>query len=155
MASTSKNGEKEKDKNPSANQDDSKAREVTPVCIDFANIDQRILALPFPSRNYSGMLAVRHTSCFCRRVRRLTTVAATSCTSTRSQRSNGQSIPSTTGRRSAVPPVRRRSRADRIRGNAGRSSHSAGKQTSTGCHPSNVLGSMMTWRWPSGRLRAE
>jgi len=57
MASTSKNGEKEKAKNPSANQDDSKAREVTPVCIDFANIDQRILALPFPSRNYSGMLA--------------------------------------------------------------------------------------------------
>ena len=52
-----KDTEKEKDKNPSAKKDESKAKEVTPVRIDFENIDQRILALPFPGRNYGGMLA--------------------------------------------------------------------------------------------------
>src|SRR5262249_45155296 len=33
------------------------SKEVPPVRVDFENIDQRILALPFPTRNYGGMLA--------------------------------------------------------------------------------------------------
>lgn len=42
---------------PSAKKDDSKPKQPSPVRIDFENIDQRILALPFPARNYTGMLA--------------------------------------------------------------------------------------------------
>lgn len=40
-----------------AKKDGSKTKEVAAVQIDFENIDQRILALPFPGRNYQGMLA--------------------------------------------------------------------------------------------------
>lgn len=35
----------------------SKDKETPVVRIDFENIDQRILALPFPARNYGGMIA--------------------------------------------------------------------------------------------------
>jgi tricorn protease len=38
--------------------DSAKESKQTPVVrIDFDNIDQRILALPFPARNYGGMIA--------------------------------------------------------------------------------------------------
>ena len=40
-----------------ARKDKGKAKAATPVRIDFANIDQRILSLPFPTRNYTGMVA--------------------------------------------------------------------------------------------------
>ena len=36
---------------------DAKKDEPTPVRIDLANIDQRVLALPLPARNYTGMQA--------------------------------------------------------------------------------------------------
>src|SRR5208283_2886519 len=40
-----------------AAKDADKSKEPAPVKIDFDNIDQRILSLPFPVRNYGGMLA--------------------------------------------------------------------------------------------------
>jgi tricorn protease len=40
-----------------AKKDESKAKPAVTVRIDFENIDQRILALPFPARNYDQMLA--------------------------------------------------------------------------------------------------
>ena len=46
------------DGNPTAGKGSTRqAKPVLPVHIDFANIDQRILALPFPARNYDGMIA--------------------------------------------------------------------------------------------------
>ncbi len=45
------------DKDKVAKKDDSKAKEPPAARIDFEQIDQRILALPFPARNYGGMLA--------------------------------------------------------------------------------------------------
>ncbi len=47
---------KDKDKSEAAKKDDSKKPAVT-VQIDFENIDQRILALPFPARNYEEMIS--------------------------------------------------------------------------------------------------
>ena len=47
---------KEKEKHSAAGDEDQKSK--TPVVrVDFENIDQRILALPFPARNYQQMLA--------------------------------------------------------------------------------------------------
>jgi len=49
---------KEGDKSAEKKGDSSKESKEPPVVrIDFENIDQRILALPFPARNYGGMLA--------------------------------------------------------------------------------------------------
>ncbi|MGD0507606.1 MAG: PDZ domain-containing protein [Terriglobales bacterium] len=52
-----KESDKNKDKDKTAKKDDDKSKETLPVRIDFEQIDQRILALPFPARNYGGMLA--------------------------------------------------------------------------------------------------
>ena len=49
--------DKDKDKDSAAKKEDSKSKEPPLVRIDFDNIDQRILALPFPTRNYGGMIA--------------------------------------------------------------------------------------------------
>src|SRR5208282_1830572 len=51
--------DKDKDKDKTAKKDDGKSKEPPAVRIDFEQIDQRILALPFPARNYGGMLAGR------------------------------------------------------------------------------------------------
>jgi tricorn protease len=48
---------KDKDKDAKDKKEEEKPKEPTPVKIDFDNIDQRILSLPFPVRNYGGMLA--------------------------------------------------------------------------------------------------
>jgi len=47
----------DKDKDKTGKKDDNKAKEHPVVRIDFEQIDQRILALPFPARNYGGLLA--------------------------------------------------------------------------------------------------
>ena len=52
--------------------------------IDFDNIDQRILALPFPARNYGGCSPARLTSCPGRGERRLTTAWETAARSSTS-----------------------------------------------------------------------
>ena len=48
---------KDKEKDAKDKKDEDKSKEPAPVKIDFDNIDQRILSLPFPVRNYGGMLA--------------------------------------------------------------------------------------------------
>lgn len=54
----SKDSDKSSDKDKdTAKKDTGKAKEAVTVKIDFENIDQRILGLPFPARNYSEMLA--------------------------------------------------------------------------------------------------
>jgi tricorn protease len=58
--SAAKDSDREKDKDnkhPAAEADKAKSKEPPTVKIDFENIDQRILALPFPTRNYGGMIA--------------------------------------------------------------------------------------------------
>jgi tricorn protease len=45
------------DKKPDDKAKGDKAEKVESVRIDFAGIDQRVLTLPFPERNYAGMLA--------------------------------------------------------------------------------------------------
>src|SRR5262249_16023161 len=54
---TPKDTGKAGDKGATAKKSESDSKEVPPVRVDFENIDQRILALPFPTRNYGGMLA--------------------------------------------------------------------------------------------------
>ena len=49
--------EKDKDKDKTVKKDDTKPKEPPAVRIDFEQINQRILALPFPAKNYAGMLA--------------------------------------------------------------------------------------------------
>ncbi len=57
-SSGKKEPEKENGKDkPSTLADKEKAKEPPLVQIDFENIDQRILALPIPARNYGGMIA--------------------------------------------------------------------------------------------------
>ena len=51
-----KDSDKDKDKQAAAESGEN-SKAVPVVRIDFENIDQRILALPFPSRNYQGMVA--------------------------------------------------------------------------------------------------
>ena len=51
-----KGSDKDKDKQAASAETD-KSKETPVVRIDFENIDQRILALPFPARNYQGMIA--------------------------------------------------------------------------------------------------
>ncbi len=48
---------KDKDKDAKDKKDKDKSKEPAPVKIDFDNIDQRVLSLPFPVRNYGGLLA--------------------------------------------------------------------------------------------------
>ena len=48
---------KEKDSSAKKEKEDEKSKQPPVVRIDFQNIDQRILALPFPTRNYGGMVA--------------------------------------------------------------------------------------------------
>jgi tricorn protease len=50
-----KSKDKDKDKDKEKDKDADKKKEPPKVTIDFANIDQRILALPIPERNYLGM----------------------------------------------------------------------------------------------------
>ena len=57
METSGKDGDRDKDKDKTAKNDDNKSKEIPAVRIDFEQIDQRILALPFPARNYGGMLA--------------------------------------------------------------------------------------------------
>jgi len=47
----------EKGKDASAKKGDEKSKQPPVVRIDFESIDQRILALPFPTRSYGGMIA--------------------------------------------------------------------------------------------------
>ncbi|HXW93764.1 MAG TPA: protease, partial [Terriglobales bacterium] len=47
----------DKGKDASAKKEDEKSKQPPVVRIDFENIDQRILALPFPTRSYGGMIA--------------------------------------------------------------------------------------------------
>jgi tricorn protease len=55
-----KSDEKSKDKKEKQDKEtEAKKNEPEPVRIDFADISQRILALPFPARNYSGMIPGR------------------------------------------------------------------------------------------------
>src|SRR5208337_949391 len=49
--------DKDKDKDAKAKKDEDKSKETPAVKIDFDNIDQRILSLPFPVRNYGRMVA--------------------------------------------------------------------------------------------------
>jgi len=49
--------DKDKDKDAKAKKDEDKSKETPAVKIDFDNIDQRILSLPFPARNYGRMVA--------------------------------------------------------------------------------------------------
>lgn len=49
--------DKEGNTKPATGAEKSEAKEPAVVRIDFENIDQRILALPFPGRNYEGMIA--------------------------------------------------------------------------------------------------
>ena len=52
--SSAKDSDKDKDKHAA---EAEKSQEPPVVHIDFENIDQRTLALPFPGRNYQGMMA--------------------------------------------------------------------------------------------------
>ena len=52
-----KDSDKSADNKDAAKKDTSKPKETVTVKIDFENIDQRILGLPFPARNYSEMLS--------------------------------------------------------------------------------------------------
>jgi tricorn protease len=52
----SKDKDKDKDKHSPSSDEDQKSR-TSVVRIDFESIDQRILALPFPARNYEQMIA--------------------------------------------------------------------------------------------------
>ena len=52
-----KDSDKETDKDKSAAAGKDKTKEAALVQIDFENIDQRILALPIPNRNYGGMVS--------------------------------------------------------------------------------------------------
>jgi tricorn protease len=54
---TDKSKDSEKSKEAEAKKDEKKSKQPPVVRIDFENIDQRILALPFPARNYSSMIA--------------------------------------------------------------------------------------------------
>ena len=47
----------DKGKDSSTKKEDDKAKQPPVARIDFENIDQRILALPFPTRNYGGLIA--------------------------------------------------------------------------------------------------
>ena len=49
--------DKNKDKDAKAKSGEEKSKETPAVKIDFDNIDQRILSLPFPVRNYGRMVA--------------------------------------------------------------------------------------------------
>jgi tricorn protease len=55
--SATKDAAKTGDKGAAAKKSDSDSKDVPAVRVDFENIDQRILALPFPTRNYSAILA--------------------------------------------------------------------------------------------------
>jgi tricorn protease len=52
-----KDKDKEKDKNKEKDKDKDKKKEPPKVTIDFENIDQRILAMPIPERNYLGLIS--------------------------------------------------------------------------------------------------
>ncbi|HEX9944500.1 MAG TPA: PDZ domain-containing protein [Thermoanaerobaculia bacterium] len=52
-----KGEEKDKDKKDGKDEKDGKEEKPAPVRIDFDGIDQRVLALPIPPRNYSALLA--------------------------------------------------------------------------------------------------
>jgi tricorn protease len=56
--------DKPKDEKPKADQDKKKAAGAVKVKIDLEDVDQRILALPVPARNYIGLLAGKEGSLF-------------------------------------------------------------------------------------------
>src|SRR5262249_53550481 len=57
-ADKDKEKEKEKDQDKSSKDGESKAKaEPAPVRIDLDDLDQRVLDLPLPARNYAGLLA--------------------------------------------------------------------------------------------------
>ena len=54
---TDKDKGKDKNKEKDKDQDKDKKKEPPKVTIDFENIDQRILAMPIPERNYLGLIS--------------------------------------------------------------------------------------------------